>query len=177
MWQQAVLDAVESHGAKNLRVATRILGCLQNAEDVCQAAYVKALGARDQIRDSDALPAWIKQVVVNEALVVLRRQKTHRKVEAEIRQNLPVDEDGLSRMVDGEWVQHAVQQLDERTRQVVILRMLDGKRGNEVAEILDLSSSEVSRRLHRGMEQLRQAWQGLTHGRDLQMKKNGVIRG
>ena len=47
-------------------------------------------------------------------------------------------------------------QVDERVRTVVVMRMMEGLSGNEVAEILGCSAAEVSRRLHEGMDRLRE---------------------
>ena len=49
----------------------------------------------------------------------------------------------------------AMDRLPETARMVVALRVMHGLSGNEVKDLLGCSAGEVSRQLHRGMEQLR----------------------
>ncbi len=49
----------------------------------------------------------------------------------------------------------ALQKLPEKNRLVVTLRVMDGMPGKEVQKLVGCSASEVSRRLHQGMEELR----------------------
>jgi len=50
----------------------------------------------------------------------------------------------------------ALATLPEALREVLVLRMMQGISGNEVAELLGISAAEVSRRLHAGMQRLRE---------------------
>jgi len=54
-----------------------------------------------------------------------------------------------------EAVRNALLTLPEQTRLVVVLRVMQGMSGNEVASSLSCSPSEVSRRLYEGLEKLR----------------------
>jgi RNA polymerase sigma factor (sigma-70 family) len=54
-----------------------------------------------------------------------------------------------------EMVIGALEKLPDTTRMVVTLRIMQQFSGNEVKELLGCSASEVSRRLHEGMELLR----------------------
>ena len=53
-------------------------------------------------------------------------------------------------------LEDSLAELPEPTQVVVVLRLLEGMAGNEVKAVLGCSASEVSRRLHHGMEHLRQ---------------------
>ena len=52
----------------------------------------------------------------------------------------------------------SIAELPEQTQLVIVLRLVEGMSGNEVKSLLGCSASEVSRRLHNGMDHLRQVW-------------------
>lgn len=152
-WGALLSQHSQRHGRFLFRVAMGILRDPSGAEDACQQAFMKAWEQRDALRDPGALRAWLTRVVVNESFLALRRRRTHDsaiQMHAHTHE-LPVDE----RVAMREAVLLAMEKLGEPTRTVVLLRLVQGVSGNEVKAILGCSASEVSRRLHDGMEQLR----------------------
>lgn len=149
-FEQEILQS----GRLLFRLAAGILGQAQAAEDACQQALARAWQKRATVQDGSKLRGWLAAVVVNESLAVLRRRKTERKVLEHVSQARPkwtTADDGDVR----ESVRLGLEQLDERSRVVVVLRLMQGWSGNEVKDFLGVSASEVSRRLHEGIEQLR----------------------
>ncbi len=155
----AVLAAEVRRSARLLfRLAHNALRDRAAAEDACQYALLKAWEQRGRLRDPPALRSWLARVVVNESLRLVRRRAVERK-------GLPLaagaaagaeGSSGPSLASDvGESVRLALEQLPERSKAVVMLRVMQGLSGNETAELLGLSVGEVSRQLHAGMEQLR----------------------
>ncbi|GEM_PF-1453202 len=153
--EAALIAQVKSNSRLFFRLAYGVVRDVQAAEDVCQQAFLRAWELRGRIRDMEAMRAWLAKVVVNESLVVVRRRKSEQRA----RNLYPVpDEDcrqPCERAEFRERLQDALDQLPEQTRMVVVLRLLDGMSGNEVKSLLGCSASEVSRRLHQGMERLR----------------------
>ncbi len=144
-----------SHGRAMFRVAYRIVGDSHAAEDVCQQAFAKALARPTATENPDRLAAWMIQVVVSESLQVLRRRKIERRGRLRIElkahdRGAPASDPSMRGAIVS-----ALQDLPEKTAAVVALRIIDGMSGNQVKDALGCSASEVSRRLHAGMESLR----------------------
>ena len=137
------------------RLAYSFLRDAAAAEDVCQEAFLKAWRQKGLLRDETALGRWLVRVVTNESLQVLRRRKAGRKamVAKSLRLTTPIPPDEQVEIKDTVLV--ALSELPERTRLVVVLRLMQGHTGNEVKKMLNCSASEVSRHLHEGMERLR----------------------
>jgi RNA polymerase sigma factor (sigma-70 family) len=154
-WQSLLAGQVEANGRLCFRVAFGVLGQAAAAEDACQQAFLKAWESREKIQDAAALRAWLLRVVVNEALQALRRSKTERRVlndQIERRAGEPA----VANQNDmRESILLALAGLPEPTRTIVVMRLMDGRSGNEVKEFLGCSASEVSRRLHDGIAMLR----------------------
>ena len=145
------------------RLAQGILHDATAAEDVCQQAMLRACERRNELRDPAALRSWLAWVIVNEALQLVRRRKIESRVlvdAAAVSSETPVAGDSGFELREA--VLAAVQDLPDTERVIIILRIMDGRSGREVVNLLGLSDSEISRRLHRGMEKLRQVlvdWQ------------------
>lgn len=159
-WKNRVLQQAQQWGPHHYRVAYRILRHDMDAQDVCQKAYVKALGAQQQIENPQALGSWLTRVIVNESLSLCRkRQRDHalhhqQDVAAVQKQDFA---DSIGNLENREWLMAMLERLDEPTRCVVVLRTMEGMTGQEVTKIMDCSASMVSRRLHQGLDQMR-AW-------------------
>lgn len=149
--------------------ARAILGNEADAQDAVQEGLVGALRSIGDLRDSEALPAWIKRAVTNAALARLRSRKRRR--ERSIDELLPAfHEDGHRRVdrrgrpgVKGDpeqqeirrMVRAAIDELPDSYREVVVLRDLLGLDGAEAAAVLGITSNAVKVRLHRARQALR----------------------
>jgi RNA polymerase sigma-70 factor (ECF subfamily) len=162
-FEQLLAGQIRENARLFFRLAQGILRDVAAAEDICQQAMLKACERRHELRDPTALRSWLSRVVVNDALQLLRRRKMESRVlggNAAISSDTPaVGEAGFELR---EAVLAALGDLPESERVVVMLRLMDGQSGREVGKLLACSDSEISRRLHRAMEKLRQAladWQ------------------
>ncbi|MDX1660135.1 MAG: RNA polymerase sigma factor, partial [Nitriliruptorales bacterium] len=58
-------EAARPHLGWLYSLARRLIGDPDTAEDVVQKALLKACRSFDQVRDLEALPAWLKRILVN----------------------------------------------------------------------------------------------------------------
>lgn len=166
------------------RLALRIVNDSQEAEDVLQDTFIKALRALPQFEGRSSLSTWIYRIAVNEALTHLRRNP----------ETLPVDsgEDGAEdedaqmpvQLVD--WcclpekellssearakLEAAIQRLSPALRAVFMLRDVEGLSIAETAEALGIGESAVKVRLLRARLRLREDLTGYYAGRMERLK-------
>ncbi len=151
------------------RLALKILGNPQDAEDVLQNTFMKALQAIGNFEGRASLSTWLYRIAVNEALMLLRRQKPVVPVamdydddEAEIPHPtqftdwccLP-EEELLSTEAKG-FLEKAVQRLPEKLRVVFVLRDIQGLSIRETSQALELTETAVKTRLLRARLALRE---------------------
>jgi RNA polymerase sigma-70 factor (ECF subfamily) len=165
--QAAFGDQIRLHGKLFFRVAFQVLRNSALAEEACQQAICRAWERRHSLSKPSALRAWLASSIVHESLTMLRRVKIEKKALARRTAQDASDprEDRQIHQLPEQLEQQrdvlaAVGGLPELVKEVVVLRMLQGMTGREVAEVLDLSAADVSRKLHSGMELLRRELAG-----------------
>jgi RNA polymerase sigma-70 factor (ECF subfamily) len=158
-WESLIEEQIRRNGRLFFRLAYNVLRDSPAAEDVCQQAFLRACEQRQQIlHNPAALKAWLVRTVLNGSLEAVRRGKVERRAmqdQARVRAAASVSSPPGGADELRETVLAALGRLPEQTRLVVALRVMEGLAGNEVKELLGCSAAEVSRQLHRGLEQLR----------------------
>lgn len=147
-------------------VAVSVLGDYHGSKDVVQEAFVKVLEGLGQLEDPGRFKGWLRNIVRTTALDHLRRRKVvGRAAEAlpgtedDGSQPLPAPtlapEDVLQRAEVREQVRAAVATLPESQREVVLLKYLDGRSYEEIAELTGLTVNTIESRLFRARTTLR----------------------
>jgi len=167
--EQAFEVMVHAFGGRLLSVARRFVRDEADAQDVLQSAYLSAFRALAQFEGSSQLSTWLHRIVVNTALMKLRARR--RKPEDSIDQLLPAFlDDGHHVEQFADWtapadrlleqqetratVRAAIDQLPDRYRVVLLLRDIEERPTQEVAEALQLTPTAVKVRLHRARQAL-----------------------
>lgn len=154
-WRALLSDRLREDGRLYFRLAFGVLRDAGRAEEACQQAMLKAWDGRGSVEPAK-LRAWLCRVVVNEALYVARRRKVEqRSIGTRAAAVAPPADSPADQLAVREGVVRAMERLPEPMRTVVALRLMQGMSGNEVKALLGCSAAEVSRQLHRGVEQLR----------------------
>jgi RNA polymerase sigma-70 factor (ECF subfamily) len=161
---------VQTHGARMLAVARRMMRCEQDADDAWQDALLCVFRKAEMFEESSRLSTWLHRITVNACLMKLRSQR--RRHEVEIDDLLPNfdqsghhagrvaawDEAPLSNVEASETrqqVRACIDQLPETYRTVLLLRDIEEMDTEEVAGLLNCTSNCVKTRLHRARQALR----------------------
>jgi DNA-directed RNA polymerase specialized sigma24 family protein len=70
----------------------------------------------------------------------------------------PDDDGGLGEVVARGWFDQAVAGLPDRDREVMRMRVAEGREPAEIAEALGITANAVHQAIHRGRRALREAW-------------------
>jgi RNA polymerase sigma-70 factor (ECF subfamily) len=141
------------------------------AEDLAQETFVKALNAIESYRPEYKFSSWIFKIANNAAIDHLRRREldtlslegsphaeTPEAIEATVlqigdRQESPLDE-VEARELGGE-IEAAIAKLRPEYRSCILLRHVEGRAYEEIAEILGLPLGTVKTYIHRARNELR----------------------
>jgi RNA polymerase sigma-70 factor, ECF subfamily len=127
-----------------------------DAADVVQDVFAIALERLPQLGEVAAFPGWIMSIARNRAIDHVRALKpphAERSWELDELSDLPVE---ASRSAEVAQVLTALRALPEAYQETMILRLVEGMTGPEIAEQTGLSPGSVRVNLHRGMKLLRE---------------------
>ena len=118
------------------------------AADLVQETFAIALERLPQLADAAAFPGWLMSIARNKAIDHIRARK-------------PVDElvdvpVAAPRTAEIAEVLGALRDLPDAYRETLIMRLVEGLTGPEIAEQTGLSPGSVRVNLHRGMKLLRE---------------------
>jgi len=122
-------------------------------EDLVQDVFMTAMQALGQLRDASFFGPWLAAIARNRAND--RHRRWHRTEE------LPEEIPGaIHPEGEGHGILAMIRTLPEAYRETLVLRLVEGMTGPEIAERTGLSPGSVRVNLHRGMMQLRAKLQG-----------------
>ncbi len=155
----------ERYRERVYNVALRILGRSEDAADVLQDVFVLLFRKVHRFEAKSVFASWVYRIAVNVSLDHLRRRRrapapTGNSAVLESpppRDDLTLPERGASQHFLRGHVQHALTQLSDRLRVVIVLRYLEGLAYSEIADVLGCSVGTVKSRLNRAHAALRRA--------------------
>ncbi|HVL67680.1 MAG TPA: sigma-70 family RNA polymerase sigma factor [Vicinamibacterales bacterium] len=133
------------HGVLLARVSTA------DAEDLVQEVFLTAWRGLDTLRDPAAFGGWLSRIARNRATDLQRRA-----IDAvDLPQHLEAP-GTAGAAAEANAVLDVIRTLPEAYRETLVLRLVEGLTGPEIAERTGLTAASVRVNLHRGMKLLRE---------------------
>lgn len=138
------------------RYAYRLCGCASTAEDITQEVFLRAFRSLHQLREDAAARGWLLAIARNEFLRYCRRRSSGDEL-LDPQQRDVVDEHQPHAIDHQEWVAHALEQLPEDFRLVLLMYYFEELSYAQIAEQLTIPIGTVMSRLSRGKTHLKMA--------------------
>jgi RNA polymerase sigma-70 factor (ECF subfamily) len=153
-------DVVAKYADVVYTMAYRLTGDDEEARDLAQDVLIRLHRGLSRYREGN-FEGWLYRTTVNAFRDRLRKRKRLRE---DVLPDEPpgmtttrgVVEEAVASQELHEVVQRALIRLPPEYREAVVLRDLEGRSYDEIAEILQVPSGTVRSRIHRGREALRQ---------------------
>jgi RNA polymerase sigma-70 factor (ECF subfamily) len=131
---------------------------VQEAEDLTQEVFVKALRRLSTLRERNKVGVWLAAIARNLANDYHRHSVATEELDGEGAESkarsASLDAGDAARVLG------LIRSLPETYRETLILRLVEGMTGPEIAARTGLTSGSVRVNLHRGMQQLRAKLKG-----------------
>jgi RNA polymerase sigma-70 factor, ECF subfamily len=121
-----------------------------DVEDLVQEVFLKALRQLASLRDPRAFGAWIARIARNTATDHARRRPQTVELPEDLASPAPADPGEARRVL------RLIRALPEAYREPLVLRLVEGMSGPEIAERTGLTPGSVRVNLHRGFSLLRE---------------------
>lgn len=148
-------ELVDRYHRSVFNVALRMLGNVQDAEDVTQTTFGNAFAALDTYDPRYRFFSWIYRMTVNESLNTLKRRRDLVSLDASF--DVPVSTESDRSAEAEERVGRALLELKPDDRAVVVLRHFVSFSYDEISEVLGVPVKTVKSRLFTARERLRQS--------------------
>lgn len=158
---RAVAQLYAEYAPSVLRYLRRLTGSREEAEDIAQETFLKALRHWGQLENGAHVQAWLFRIARNTAYDSLRRGRRTPTVllAGETIERLPAP-DQASRVGDVEPILAALRHLPTSYRVPLLLHTVAGCPLNEIAARLGLKLGTVKSRLHRARASFRAHYAG-----------------
>jgi RNA polymerase sigma-70 factor, ECF subfamily len=153
---EAFSRLVDLHYPRCARIAVRILGNREDAEEAIQDAFLRAFKALGDYEDRERFSAWLTRILVNQCRTVLARTKRRDALFAEL------DPRRLDFIVaagpdEGAWadLENVLGQLPAEQREAIVLKYADDLTYEEMSRITGAGESALKMRVQRAFARLR----------------------
>lgn len=141
----------------------KLVDSREDARDLTQDAFVQALSKLESFKRASAFYTWLYRIAFNLAMTRRRRRRPVVSID-HIRQQSgeePTAEqagpsDGLLAQERASQVRHALTELQDEHRRILVLREVEGSSYEQISDILEIPVGTVRSRLFRARMQLRE---------------------
>ena len=143
------------------RMAFRLMGNREEAEDIVQEVYLKLWGLRKGLDKYDSIEALAIRITRNLCLDNLRRRKTKQNAlnsQADYQENAYTEtpDKNLERKQEKELVLSLISALPEPQRSLVHLRHIEEKEYDEIASMVNMNVNAIRVSISRARKQMRE---------------------
>lgn len=157
---------VEQHSRSIFRLAFRMTGNEQDAEDVVQETFLRAYKQLDRYEARSSFSTWLFRIASNYSLDLIRMRKRHEDKrergtdeERDILQHIAMDTPGPDRIVYGgqirDRVNAALDELSPQERTAFVLRHFEGLSIEEIGVSLGTGTNATKHSIFRAVQKLR----------------------
>ncbi|MCK5155689.1 MAG: RNA polymerase sigma factor [Spirochaetales bacterium] len=141
-----------------MRVAYHVTYNMDASEDICQEAFIRFFDRGLIFPSIDEAKYWLIRVTKNLSINYVKRKGREKVAVDKIKkQHLPAAKTGEETVIGNEtceMVRQAIQQIPEKLRAVLVLKEYSDLNYKEIANILNITESNVKVRVHRAKLQL-----------------------
>lgn len=156
---RAFTALVDRHAGACLRYATRMLGSVEDAEDVTQDSLYRAYRALASYEHSTAFRTWLMAILINRcrsALLYRGRREQRVRIDPERVAAASVAAEA-ERIMTREAIDQSLQSLDGELREAFLLKHVEQLTYDEMAEVTGVGVSALKMRVKRACDRLRVA--------------------
>ncbi len=156
--EHAFRQLVERHRERLHRLAAGMLSDSDQASDAVQDAFLKAYGALGEYRGRGVFGAWLRRILVNQCLTLLRQRHRYLSLEeldCDLVSTERNPEEQIIARSETQAMRKAMSRLPAHYRAALVLRVLEGLPYREIAALLGVPESTVETWIHRGRLRMR----------------------
>ncbi len=153
---------VERYRAQFGRYALAVVGDRDAAQDAMQEAFIRAFDALASCRKPDRFGAWFFRILANQCRNVVARRRDVVDLEAVDPPGGARADEELDRGELAATLEAALARLTPEQREAFVMKHVDGRSYEEMAELLGVGADALKMRVYRARDALRNLLGGLS---------------
>jgi len=152
----------EEYGMRLFRLAYRITGHRQDAEDVVQETFIRAHRNRARFDERAQLGSWLHCIATNVAIDVLRkRRRQHERAQESLdsHHDLSIADPDPEHRAHGREIERLIRQalgrLSEKEKAAFVLRHLEGMSIEEIGRVTGTGTNTTKNLIFRAVRKIR----------------------
>lgn len=155
-------ELVKTYRDPILRYLYRLTGDMEKASDLTQDTFIKAFQKINSIRSEPAFKPWLYRIATRTVhshwrRVCLKTFISFDGAKPDLEQTMASPAENIDEKID---VQHALREVPHNQRECLVLHFVGGFKYREIAITLGISEEAVRKRVARGKEIFRDAYNG-----------------
>lgn len=151
--ERRFLSLVDNNHDKLYRIAYSYVKDKENALEIVQESVYKGYISYHNVKNLEYEKTWITKIVINTAIDFIRKNKKVVSMDTSFIEN--VADSGTDHIDEKLIVEHALKNLNEKQRAVIILKYFEDMKLDEIADILDVPISTVKSILYRTLKKMK----------------------
>ncbi|MCX6161260.1 MAG: sigma-70 family RNA polymerase sigma factor [Ignavibacteriae bacterium] len=163
---QAFNEIVRRYKNKAVNFLYRYTGDREEAEDLAQDTFIKVFRSKHLYKEIAKFSTWFYTIAVNTAktnskkrgrmsTISLSSFDTENEKDFDLTADIQTPEEDANSSIENEYIQRAINSLDEAFKQIIIMRDIEDLDYDEIAQALELPLGTVKSRINRGREKLK----------------------
>jgi len=164
---EAFNEIVFRYKDKLINFLFRYTGSREEAEDLAQDTFLKLYKSKHLYKEIAKFSTWFYTIAINIAKTNLRKKKNYSSIsisdfdpdnekDFDLKADVLSPEETAQAGIENEYIQQAINSLDEKFKEVIVLRDIEDMDYEEIAKIMDLPLGTVKSRINRGREKLKE---------------------
>jgi len=169
---EAFNEIVHRYKDKLINFLFRYTGSREEAEDLAQDTFLKLYKSKHLYKEIAKFSTWFYTIAINIAKTNLRKKKNYSSIsisdfdpdgekDFDLKADVLSPEETAQAGIENEFIQQAINSLDDKFKEVIILRDIQDMDYEEIAEIMKLPLGTVKSRINRGREKLKELLQDI----------------
>lgn len=147
-------EIYEIFAPKMLAIAHSYTSNIHDAEDVLMQAFCKAFKKLETCKSAELFPAWLRRIVVNEAISFIRKNKHLLYIDRDISDDTIYDEE---MDIEENWnIEDIISEMPLGYKTIFNLFVFEEKKHIEIAQLLNISESTSKSQLMKAKKWLRE---------------------
>ena len=176
--RQAFNAFFQNYGNKLYKSAIFLADSREEAEDIVQETFLKAMKSIHRFEGRSSLYTWVYKIFLNTTHDLIRRKYLHKKFLSKFKPEENINPiEYLNRQMDNDRFSQSLHEALKfqkmKHREIIILRFFEDLKLMEIADRLNISIGTVKSRLYHALKKIKKSIKNIEHFIDINDQQYG----